>query len=83
LDYPRHGFDDEELDYREWLVERIEGIVGTTGAWSPELGGLFDLDTKSLEKLYVNLRRWGETESPREAFRSWRDYKKKHWKGLD
>ena len=48
-----------DTQYREWLGERIEGQTGTLQG---EGRGLWSLDTKSLEKLYVSLWKLNPTE---------------------
>ena len=42
----------EDKNYREWLVERLEGFTGTLDG---EGKGLFSLNTTSLEKLYKEI----------------------------
>ncbi len=45
--------------YREWLLSRIEGMVGTLHAEDPYGPGLSVLSIDALEKLYAAL--WGSS----------------------
>jgi hypothetical protein len=53
------GRRDDDYDYREFLIARIEGAAGTLHAKDPADPGLSVLSTEALEKLYTAL--WGRT----------------------